>query len=123
YVEYAYVIQNKMTYAMVQNKAGKYLAPNAKSFQAAAATADWAHAQDFNLVMTNAPGAAAYPITATTFVLMYKNPKNATSSASAVKFFRWALEKGQKQAIALDYVPLPAPLVKRIESYMSANIK
>ncbi|HSQ95187.1 MAG TPA: phosphate ABC transporter substrate-binding protein PstS [Croceibacterium sp.] len=123
YVEYAYVIQNKMTYALVQNKAGKFIAPNQKSFQAAAATADWAHAQDFFLVMTNAPGEAAYPITATTFVLMYKKPKNAASSASATKFFRWALEKGQKQATALDYVPLPATLVKRIEGYMSANIK
>jgi len=123
YVEYAYVIQNKMTYAMMQNKAGQFVAPNAKSFQAAAATADWNHAQDFNLVMTNAPGASAYPITATTFVLMYKKPKNASSSASAKKFFRWALEKGQKQAAALDYVPLPATLVKRAEGYIAANIK
>jgi phosphate transport system substrate-binding protein len=123
YVEYAYVIQNKMTYALVRNAAGKYVAPNAKSFQAAAATADWSHAKDFDLVMTNAPGAAAYPITATTFVLMHKQPKNAGSSASARKFFTWALEKGQKQAAALDYVPLPAALVKRIETYWSANIK
>jgi phosphate transport system substrate-binding protein len=123
YVEYAYVIQNKMTYALVRNAAGKYVAPNAKSFQAAAATADWSHAKDFDLVMTNAPGAAAYPITATTFVLMHKQPKNAGSSASARKFFTWALEKGQKQAAALDYVPLPAALVKRIEIYWSANIK
>jgi phosphate transport system substrate-binding protein len=123
YVEYAYVIQNKMTYALVQNKAGAFIAPNQKSFQAAAATADWAHAKDFYLVMTNAPGAAAYPITATTFVLMYKKPKNAAKSASATKFFRWAMEKGQKQATALDYVPLPATLVKRIEGYMAASIK
>jgi phosphate transport system substrate-binding protein len=123
YVEYAYVIQNKMTYAIVANKAGKYMAPNAKSFQAAAATADWAHAQDFNLVMTNAPGAAAYPITATTFVLMYKQPKNAASSASAKKFFKWALEKGQPQATSLDYVPLPASLVKQVETYWAKNIK
>jgi phosphate transport system substrate-binding protein len=123
YVEYAYVIQNKMTYALVRNAAGQYLAPNTKSFQAAAATADWAHSQDFDLVMTNAPGSGAYPITATTFVLMYKTPKNAQSSASAIKFFHWALEKGQKQAIGLDYVPLPASLVKRIEGYMVANIK
>ena len=123
YVEYAYVIQNKMTYAVVRNAAGKYVAPNQQSFQAAAATADWAHASDFDLVMTNAPGAAAYPITATTFVLMYKQPKNAASSASAQKFFRWALEKGQAQATSLDYVPLPATLVKRIETYLSANIK
>ena len=123
YVEYAYVIQNKMTYAVMQNKAGRFVAPNAASFQAAAATADWAHAKDFNLVMTNAPGASAYPITATTFVLMYKQPKNAASSGSATKFFKWALEKGQKQAASLDYVPLPASLVKQVESYWAANMK
>lgn len=123
YVEYAYVIQNKMSYALIQNKAGKWLAPSAKNFQAAAATADWNHAQDFNLVMTNAPGADAYPLTATTWVLMYKHPKNAASSAAALKFFHWALEKGQPQANSLDYVPLPAALVKRIEAYQAANIK
>ncbi len=123
YVEYAYVIQNKMTYALLRNSAGHWLAPSAKAFQAAAATADWNHAKDFNLVMTNAPGADAYPLTATTWVLMYKQPKNAASSAEALKFFHWALEKGQKEANSLDYVPLPASLVKRIEAYQSANIK
>jgi phosphate transport system substrate-binding protein len=70
YVEYAYVVQNKMAYTLMQNAAGKFISPNAKSFAAAAATADWAHARDFNLVMTNAPGPNAYPITASTFVLM-----------------------------------------------------
>lgn len=123
YVEYAYVIQNKMTYALMRNSAGHFVAPNAKTFQAAAATADWAHAKDFYLVMTNAPGANAYPITATTWVLMYKQPKNPASSQEARKFFRWSLEKGQKQAAALDYVPLPPTLVKRIEAYMAAEIK
>jgi phosphate transport system substrate-binding protein len=73
--------------------------------------------------MTNAPGPKAYPITASTFVLMYKTPKNAENSVAARKFFRWALEKGQKQAIALDYVPLPSPLVKKVEGYVTANIK
>ncbi|MGN6057231.1 MAG: phosphate ABC transporter substrate-binding protein PstS, partial [Sphingomicrobium sp.] len=48
YVEYAYVVQNKMAYTLMQNAAGKYVAPNARSFAAAAATADWAHARDFN---------------------------------------------------------------------------
>jgi len=123
YVEYAYVIQNHMKYALMRNAAGKFVSPSSASFQAAANTADWAHAQDFFLVMTNAPGPNAYPITASTFVLMYKQPKNAQSSAAARKFFRWSLEKGQKQALSLDYVPLPAPLVKRIETYMAANIK
>ncbi len=123
YVEYAYVVQNKMAYTLMQNAAGKFVAPNARSFAAAAATADWAHARDFNLVMTNAPGPNAYPITASTFVLMYKQPKNAATSASARKFFNWALTKGQPQALSLDYVPLPAPLVKRIQGYVGANIR
>jgi phosphate transport system substrate-binding protein len=122
YVEYAYVVQNKMAYTVVQNAAGKFIAPNAKSFAAAAATADWTHATDFNLVMTNAPGPNAYPITASTFVLMYKQPKNAAASVSARKFFSWALTKGQPQALSLDYVPLPGPLVKRIQAYVSSSI-
>ncbi|HEX4737711.1 MAG TPA: phosphate ABC transporter substrate-binding protein PstS [Allosphingosinicella sp.] len=123
YVEYAYVIQNHMTYAVMQNGAGHFVAPSAASFQAAAATADWSHAQDFYLVMTNAPGPNAYPITATTFVLMYKHPKNAQNTAAALKFFRWSLEHGQAQAASLDYVALPGPLVKRIETYLAANVK
>ena len=123
YVEYAYVIQNKMTYAVMQNSAGKFIAPNAASFQAAAATADWAHARDFYLVMTNAPGPNAYPITATTWVLFYKNPKDMATTKEALKFFRWSLEKGQKQAASLDYVPLPQTLVKRIVGYVNANIR
>jgi phosphate transport system substrate-binding protein len=123
YVEYAYVLQNKMTYALMQNKAGKFIAPSAKSFQAAAATADWRNAKDFYLVMTDAPGEAAYPITATTFVLMYKQPKDAERSKQAFDFFKWALENGQKQAASLDYVPLPKELVSQIETYWKADFK
>lgn len=123
YVEYAYVLQNHMAYALMQNAAGKFVAPNAKTFAAAAATADWSHAKDFYLVMTNAPGANSYPIAATTFVLMYKQPKNAATSASARRFFNWALSKGQPQALSLDYVPLPANLVKQIQGYVGSTIK
>jgi phosphate transport system substrate-binding protein len=54
---------------------------------------------------------------------MYKQPKNAATSASAKKFFGWALAKGQPQALSLDYVPLPGPLVRRIQGYVSANIR
>ena len=123
YVEYAYVVQNHMAYALLQNSAGSFVAPSASSFQAAAAGADWANAKDFFLVMTNAPGADSYPVTATTFVLMYKQPKNKEGSDSAKKFFGWALAKGQPQAASLDYVALPAPLVKRIQGYVGAEIK
>ncbi|MGZ5791361.1 MAG: phosphate ABC transporter substrate-binding protein PstS [Croceibacterium sp.] len=123
YVEYAYVKQNNMNWASLQNAAGNFIAPSAESFQAAAATADWAKAQDFDLVMTNAPGPQAYPIAASTFILMYKQPKNADASKAALDFFRWSLEHGQAQAQKLDYVPLPADLVKKIEDYIAANVK
>ncbi|MHB8529914.1 MAG: phosphate ABC transporter substrate-binding protein PstS [Caulobacteraceae bacterium] len=123
YVEYAYVIQNKMAWGFVLNSAGRFIGPSEEGFQAAAATADWAHAKDFDLVMTNAPGPKAYPVTATTWAIMYKHPKNPARSATTLKFFRWALEKGQPEAVKLDYVPLPPPLVKRIEAYWSAEIK
>ncbi len=123
YVEYAYVIQNNMNYALLQNAAGNFIKPSADTFQAAAATADWSKAQDFDLVMTNAPGPQAYPIAASTFVLMYKQPKDAAESKAALDFFKWALEKGQPEAQKLDYVPLPDSLVKQIEDYWAANIK
>ena len=123
YVEYAYVIQNKMTYAQLQNSAGTFVSPSADSFSAAAESADWKNAKDFNLVMTNAPGQSAYPITATTFILMPKQPKDKAKSDAAIAFFKYALEKGQDQAKKLDYVPLPAALVQEIESYVSANVK
>jgi phosphate transport system substrate-binding protein len=123
YVEYAYVLQNHMAYAQLQNAAGNFVSPSAATFQAAAASADWKNAQDFFLVMTNAPGANAYPITATTFVLMHRQPKDKARSDAALSFFRWALQNGQPQAQQLDYVPLPADLVGQIESYIGASIK
>ena len=123
YVEYAYVVQNKMTYAQLQNAAGTFVSPSADSFSAAAANADWGAAKDFNLVMTNAPGANAYPITATTFILMPRQPKDKAKSGAALKFFKYALKKGQQQAKSLDYVPLPDTLVNQIETYIGATIK
>jgi phosphate transport system substrate-binding protein len=123
YVEYAYVVQSNMSYALLQNAAGSFMKPSADAFQAAAASADWAKAQDFDLVMTNAPGAEAYPITATTFILMPTQPRDKSRSDASVAFFKYALEHGQEQANKLDYVPLPAPLVQQIESYIAARIK
>jgi len=117
YVEYAYVLQNHMNYALVQNSAGKFVKPDAKSFQDAAATADWVHSKDFYLIMTNAPGADAYPIAATVFMLMYKTPKDAARQKITLDFFAWALRNGQAQAQALDYVPLPQSLVTQIAAY------
>ncbi len=123
YVELAYAIQNNMAYALLQNAAGNWVTPNAESFQAAAAAADWSSVQDFNLVVTNAQGAEAWPITATNFILMYKQPKDAKRSADALAFFKWAFENGQGQASELHYVPLPPALVQQVEAYWAAEFK
>jgi phosphate transport system substrate-binding protein len=123
YVEYAYVVQNKMNWTMLENAAGNFVRPSAESFQAAAASADWAHAQDFYLVMTNAPGADAYPIAATVFILAYKQPKDPARAKAVLDFFRYALQMGQETAKSLDYVPFPAPVVQQIESYWHDNIR
>lgn len=123
YVELAYALQNRMAYTMLQNAAGNFVAPSAEAFAAAAATADWSSVQDFDLVITNAGGADAWPITATNFILMYEEPKDAKRSADARAFFEWALHNGQAQASALDYVPLPPELVGQIEQYWAAEFK
>jgi len=123
YVEYAYALQNKMTYGALKNSAGKFIQPSIESFQAAAASADWKNAQDFYLVMTNAPGEKAYPLAATNFILVYKTPKDKEHTKGTLDFFKWAYENGQKQAEELAYVPLPADLVKLVEAYWKAQIK
>lgn len=123
YVELSYALQNKMSYAAMQNAAGKWILPSDESFQAAAASADWANSKDFYLVITNAPGDASWPITATNFIIMYKTPKNAASAKAAKDFFRWVYANGDAQAKALDYVPLPAALVKQIDAYWATNFK
>jgi len=123
YVEYAYAVKNKISWVNLKNAAGQVVAPSADAFAAAAATADWGSAKDFNVIMTNASGAQAWPITATTWVVMYKKPKNAEHTKVAFEFFKWALESGQKDAAALDYVALPDSLVKKIEAYWGTEYK
>ncbi len=123
YVEYAYALQNKLTFSRMKNAAGKFMQPRDETFSAAAATADWSTAKDFNLIMTNAPGEQAWPITATTWAIMYKKPKDAARTKAALDFFKWSFEHGQAQAASLDYVPLPNSLVQQIEAYWAQNIK
>ncbi|MDR0182601.1 phosphate ABC transporter substrate-binding protein PstS [Lysobacter arvi] len=122
YVELSYALQNKMSYSRLKNAAGNFVLPSDETFSAAAASAEWGSAKDFYLVMTNAPGANSWPITATNFILMYKQPKNAAGAKNAKEFFRWVYANGDQQAKALDYVPLPDALVKQIETYWSTNM-
>jgi len=122
YVELAYAMQNKMKYTEVKNKAGNFVDPSLETFQSAAANAEW-KAPDFYEVITDAAGKDSWPITASVFVLMYKQPKDTATSADALKFFKWALNEGQGDAKELDYVALPTTLVKQIEAYWTQNIK
>jgi len=122
YVELSYALQNKLTFTRMKNAAGNFVQPRAESFSAAAASADWAGAKDFHLVMTNAPGADSWPITATNFILMYKQPRDAAAARGAKDFFQWVYANGDEQAKALDYVPLPDELVRQIEAYWSRNM-
>ena len=123
YVELSYALQNKLSYTAMKNAAGRFVQPSDASFAAAAASADWASAKDFYLVMTNAPGAESWPITATNFILVHKKPKNAANGKATQEFFRWVYKSGDAQARQLDYVPLPDSLVRQIETYWSQNLK
>ena len=107
YVEYAYALQNKMASVKMVNHDGDAVTPSAAAFQAAAANADWAHSDNYYVILTNQPGADTWPIAGATFILMHKQPADAAASAEALKFFNWAYAKGGEAAKALDYVPLP----------------
>lgn len=122
YVEFANAVQRKLSYGLIQNKAGKFVMPESKSFQAAADNADWANAKDFDLMLTDAPGEAAYPVVATVFVLMNKDASQ-NRTRGAFNFFTWALDKGAGDAAQLGYVPLPESLVKQVKAYWVQNYK
>jgi phosphate transport system substrate-binding protein len=123
YVELSYALQNKMSYVSMENRAGKWVQPNDESFAAAAASADWKNAKDFFLVMTDAPGEGAWPIAATNFILVYKQPKDAARGKAVTDFFAWVYASGREQAKALHYVPLPEELVTQVQEYWAANLK
>ena len=105
YVEYAYAKQNKMPYALMQNAAGQFVAPDDATFAAAAAGADWA--KSFYQILTNQPGKDAWPISGATFIMMHKAQDKPVQGAGALRFFDWAYANGDKMAEDLDYVPMP----------------
>jgi phosphate transport system substrate-binding protein len=119
YVEYAYVKQNKLTYAKIKNRDGKLVVPEIKAFQAAAANADWSKAPGYYLILVDQPGAESWPITGASFILMHKQVKDAEDALTALKFFSWAYAKGDKMAEDLDYVPLPDNVVRMVEQTWS----
>ena len=113
YVEYSYVKQNKMTYTLMKNKDGVFVAPDDETFKAAAAGAEWN--KSFYQLITNQPGKNAWPISTATFILMHVKQDKPANATEAFKFFAWALKSGHASAIALDYVPMPDNVIGTIE--------
>ena len=123
YVEYAYAKQNKLTFTKMVNKNGKAVAPDSTTFQAAAANANWKSQPGYGVILANQPGDTSWPMTAATWILVYKKPADAAATAEALKFFAWCYAKGGKMAEELDYVPMPLNVVKDIASSWAADIK
>jgi len=122
YVEYAYAKQNHLNYVRMINKDGVPVSPTAAAFQAAAANADWAHAKDFYVILTDQSGHEAWPIAGATFILVYKKPPDPAATREALKFFKWAYQSGSPLAESLDYVPLPASTTDEIQKSWHDNI-
>lgn len=123
YVEYAYALQNKMTYVQLKNRDGQFVKPFDTNFKAAAANAQWKAEEGFYQVLTNQPGKESWPISGATFILMHTKQDNAADAKEVLKFFDWAYSNGGKLASDLDYVPLPENVVKLIRAAWKTQIK
>src|SRR5271154_215569 len=122
YVEFAYAEQNKLTFTSMVNKAGKTVAPTMDAFQAAAANANWS-VPGFYQILANQPGDQSWPMTAATFILMYKKPVDVAASNNALQFFKWAYEKGGKMAQDLEYIPMPDNVIKLVEAMWDKDVQ
>ena len=123
YVEYAYAKQNNLTFTKMLNKDGKTVLPTSEAFQAAAANADWKSKPGYGVILANQPGEKSWPMTAATWILVYKKPTDAAATGEALKFFAWSYKNGAKMAESLDYVPMPANVVRDVEQYWTNEIK
>jgi phosphate transport system substrate-binding protein len=122
YVEYVQAIRSGLSFASIQNQAGTFVKPESSSFQAAAASANWRPDEDFNLMLTDAPGEDAYPIVATVFVLMRKEAP-AARTRHVLNFLKWSFDQGARNATGLGYVPLPQALVAQIREYWAKTLQ
>ena len=120
YVEYAYAKKNNLSYALLQNKEGHYVAPTVESFKAAAAYAEWKPEENFYLWMVNAPGKDSWPVTGASFILL--GSEKAESNKKVTDFYDWCFKNGDQRAIDETYIPLPVSLKDKIRTYWSKNI-
>ena len=117
YLEYAYIKQNKLSYAQLRNQAGQFVSPDDETFKAAAAGADWS--KSFFQILTDQAGKDAWPLTGATFILLHKASEKPAQTAATLKFFDWAYQQGDGAAAELDYVPLPATVKDMVRKQWS----
>ncbi|MEH6434364.1 phosphate ABC transporter substrate-binding protein PstS [Massilia sp. DD77] len=123
YVEWAYAKKNRMSHTQLQNKDGVFLQPDDAAFAAAAASADWAKAPGFAVVLTDQAGKASWPVTGASYILVHKSQADGVKGKEVLKFFDWAYKKGDAAAAELDYVPMPDAVAKLVQDAWRANLK
>jgi phosphate transport system substrate-binding protein len=123
YVEWAFAKKNKIAHTQLKNKDGQFVQPDDDNFKAAAANAEWTKTPGFGVVLTDQAGKTSWPITGVSFILMHKTQADAAKGKEVVKFFDWAFKNGGAAAADLDYVPLPASVVKLVQDSWKANLK
>jgi phosphate transport system substrate-binding protein len=123
YVEWAYAKKNKLSHTQLRNKEGVDLQPSDDVFKAAAANAEWTKAPGFGVVLTDGAGKQSWPITGVSYILMHKSQADAGKGREVVKFFDWAFKNGAPAAAELDYVPMPATVVKQVQDAWKTNLK
>jgi phosphate transport system substrate-binding protein len=121
-VEYTYALQNKLSYTQLKNHDGQFVKPNYASFKAAAYARSDAINGSYE-IQANESGKDSWPITGTTYILIYRSQERPESATEALKFFDWAFTNGDKLASDLDYVPLPAKLKAQIRNAWRTQIK
>ncbi|HET9477788.1 MAG TPA: phosphate ABC transporter substrate-binding protein PstS, partial [Pyrinomonadaceae bacterium] len=115
YVELAYAVQNRLPVALVKNGSGNFIEPTIDSVSAAAAASAANTPDDLRVSITDAAGPQAYPISSYTYILVYKDQKDATKGKALVDFLWWGIHEGESFAKELHYAPLPADIVTRAE--------
>ncbi len=119
YVEFAYAMQNQLSYASLKNKAGKYVEPSIAATTAALAASTQEIQKDVRSSVTDAPGEASYPISALTYIILYKTQEDANSGKALLDFLKWAMGDGQKFSAPLLYAPLPPEVMKMNEATLA----
>ncbi len=122
YVEFSYAFQSGLAFTLLRNNGGEFVAPSLKTFFAAASMADWEHAPGYRVILTNQSVSGGWPITGVSFILLRRDQKNPAKARALLNFFDWCYRYGTKNALELEYVPLPSKVVGIVENYWGETL-